>query len=71
MIASMAPKTKRLSTVAVTGAVLAVVWAIADSWLNIDSVVVSSVTALAMLVAGFYDFKYDDADTFPGEGGSE
>ena len=67
--ASMTPKAKRLSVVAVAGAVFALVWSLGD-WLipaAIPPVVVSSVTSLGMLVAGFVDFRHADADTFTGE----
>jgi len=56
------PKAKRLSVVAVVGGVLAVLWGTTD-WLvavEIPDYLVSSITSLAMLIAGFYDFKRDD-----------
>ncbi len=59
------PKVKRLSVVAVTGGVLAVLWGTTD-WLvsvEIPDYLVSSITSLAMLVAGFYDFKWSDTST--------
>ena len=57
IMASTSTKTKRLSTVALSGAVLAVVWSIGDQMVNaeVPAVVVSSITSLVMLVAGFYD----------------
>ena len=62
------PKAKRLSTVALAGAVLAVVWAIFDEFGGgLPAVVVSAVTSLVMLVAGFYDFKHKDSETFEGQ----
>ena len=67
------PKVKRLSTVALTGAALAVVWSLADALFDPSPVFVSSVTSLVMLLAGFYDFKAEDSGvvTFTGEDGSE
>jgi len=56
------PKAKRLSVVAVAGGVLAVLWGTTD-WLvavEIPDYLVSSITSLAMLIAGFYDFKRSD-----------
>lgn len=64
-ISEASPKVKRLSTVALAGAVLAVVWAVADEFLGVPAVVVSAVTSLVMLVSGFYDFRAD-GDTFDG-----
>ena len=63
------PKAKRLSTVALSGAILAVVWAILDEYTSLltPAVIVSSITSLVMLVAGFYDFKNKDHDTFEGQ----
>ena len=69
-IAPDTPKAKRLSTVALSGAILAVVWAVVDeiwSW-GVSPVIVSAITSLVMLVAGFYDFKHGNGDTFTGEG---
>ena len=62
------PKAKRLSTVALAGAILAVVWSLFDGFSDVylPAVVISAVTSLVMLVAGFYDFKHADADTFVG-----
>ena len=67
-IVESSPKTKRLSTVALTGAVLAVIWSIADAYLEPTAAVVSAITGLTMLFAGFVDFKHEDADSFEGEG---
>ena len=63
------PKAKRLSTVALAGAILAVIWAIVDelSSFGVSAVIVSAITSLVMLVAGFYDFKHKDEDTFEGQ----
>ena len=61
------PKAKRLSMVAVTGAGLAVVWSIVEVRFDPSSVFVSSMTALAMLLAGFVDFKHEDDDLFTGD----
>ena len=63
------PKAKRLSTVALSGAILAVVWAILDEYTSLltPAVLVSSITSLVMLVSGFYDFKNVDQDTFEGQ----
>ena len=63
------PKAKRLSTVALAGAILAVVWAIVDEFttFGVSAVIVSAITSLVMLVAGFYDFKHVDQDTFEGQ----
>jgi len=66
--AQMEPKAKRMSVVALTAAVFALLWALVD-WALGDNyfppVVVSAVTSLGMLVAGFYDFKHeDDGDTY-------
>ena len=63
------PKAKRLSTVALAGAVLAVWWAIFDELSSggVSAVIVSAITSLVMLVAGFYDFKHGDDDTFEGQ----
>ena len=66
-LADSSPKAKRLSMVAVTGAGLAVVWSIADVWLNVPSTVVASTTGLFMLVAGFIDFKHEDDHLFDGD----
>ena len=66
VMARASNKQKRLSTVALAGAVLAVTWAIVDQVFEgtVDAVIVSAVTSLVMLVAGFYDFKHSDADTY-------
>ena len=63
------PKAKRLSTVALSGAVLAVIWSLFDGLFEVDlpAVFISSSTSLIALVAGFYDFKHKDSDTFQGE----
>ena len=68
-IAPDTPKAKRLSSVALAGAILAVVWAIVDEYTNLGApaVIVSAVTSLVMLVAGFYDFKHASDDSFSGE----
>ena len=65
-VAESSPKTKRLSTVALVAAILAVFWAMIDNIANfeVDAVIVSSVTALAMLLAGFWDFKHADKETY-------
>ena len=50
------PKSKRLSVVAVTGAVLAVVWTgLAAFGINIADPFVSAVGTLAALIAAAYD----------------
>ena len=64
-VAESSPKTKRLSTVALVAAILAVVWAIVDNQVeNVDAVIVSTVTSLTMLLAGFWDFKHADKETY-------
>ena len=47
---------------------MAVVWSLFDGFSDVylPAVVISAVTSLVMLVAGFYDFKHADADTFVG-----
>jgi len=62
---NMSPKTKRLSMVALAGAVMAVIWVIIDSWFEVDAVFVSTVTSLVMLLAGFVDHK--NPPTYDGE----
>ena len=68
-IAPDTPKAKRLSTVALAGAVLAVIWAIVDEFTTygVSAVIVSAITSLVMLVAGFYDFKNQGSETFEGQ----
>ncbi len=64
------PKAKRLSSVALAGAILAVIWAIVDEFtaFGVSAVIVSAITSLVMLMAGFYDFRAgDDVETFAGE----
>lgn len=55
-------KTKRMSLVALTGAILALLWAVVDevSGYPLNPAIVSGVTSLAMLVAGFVDFRHED-----------
>ena len=69
-VAESSPKTKRLSTVALMGAILAVVWAIVDNMVgSVDAVIVSTVTSLFMMLAGFWDFKHSDMETYTPDGG--
>lgn len=58
-LSRVSSKTVRMSAVALSAAVMAVVWAIGDALTAaaLPSVVVSSVTSLVMLVAQFVDVK--------------
>ena len=73
LIAGASAKQKRLSSVALSAAVLAVVWAIVDEFTagTMSPVIVSAVTSLVMLLAGFYDFKHSDDESFSGGEGGE
>jgi predicted histidine transporter YuiF (NhaC family) len=65
-IKSMTPKAKRLSRVALAGALMAVLWALVDQTaIKVDAVVVSAITGLIMLLAGYLDHK--DPPTYSGE----
>ena len=70
-ITDMGPKAVRMSVVALTGAVLTVVWAFVDEFANqaISPILVSSVTALFMLIAQFYDYRasVSGVDLFDGD----
>ena len=70
-ITDMGPKAVRMSVVALTGAILTVVWALVDEFANqaISPILVSSVTALFMLIAQFYDYRatVTGADIFDGD----
>ena len=59
VIKNMTPKTVRMSRVALSAAVMAVAWAIIDELAKvaISPIIVSSITALVMLIAQFLDFK--------------
>ena len=72
-ITDMSPKAVRMSVVAITAATMGVVWAVVDSAtaMELDAVVVSSVTALVMLIAQFYDYKATVAGVDLFEGDSE
>ena len=63
------PKAKRLSTVALAGAGLAVIWSLVDGLWEVDlpAVFISAVTSFVMLIEGFYDFKHSDVDSYGGE----
>ncbi len=58
-VTKMSAKQMRLSVVALSAAVMAVVWVIIDEYTPIELVpaLVSSVTSLVMLLAQFKDFK--------------
>ena len=62
-----------MSAVALSGAVMAVVWALIDEYtdLGAPAVIVSSVTSLVMLVAQFTDVKRkaEGVEVFEGEPG--
>ena len=62
-IDQFAPKTVRISIVALAAAVMAVVWAIVDeiSMGGANPVIVSSITSLVMLVAQFIDVRAKSA----------
>ncbi len=65
------PKIVRMSAVALSAAVMAVLWAIVDEYTSIGTpaVIVSSVTSLVMLVAQFVDVRAigRGEDVFHGE----
>ena len=71
IIASQSPKALRMSAVALSAAVMAVVWGIFDELSSggTNPVIVSSITALVMLVAQFIDVKAkkDGSEVFEGE----
>lgn len=71
-IANADPKILRMSAVALSAAVMGVIWAFADALISaqIPAIVVSSVTALVMLIAQFVDVraKAGGAEVFHGEG---
>jgi hypothetical protein len=52
------PKGQRLSLVALAGAAMALLWAILE-WAGVEvpAPVISALTSLVMLLAGFYDHK--------------
>jgi hypothetical protein len=72
VITDMTPKSVRMSVVALTAAVLAVVWAIVDQVFDgtVNAVIVSAVTALVMLIAQFYDHRavVSGHEVFEGDG---
>jgi len=50
------PKGRRLSVVALAGAVLTLIWSLADwAGLNVPEAVVSAITGLSMLYAGSFE----------------
>ncbi len=67
--ANMTAKSVRLSAVAFSAAVMAVVWLLIDTYTYwfVPAALVSAVTSLIMLVAQFLDFKAEvlgDSTTF-------
>ena len=55
---NMTPKSVRMSMVALSAAVMVVVWSIVDHYLSgFPNTVAAGVTALVMLISQFYDFK--------------
>ncbi len=73
MTAHMSAKSVRMSKVALSAGVMAVVWLLLDEYTDvyISAALVSAVTSLVMLVAQFYDFKAKsedpDQETFGGD----
>ncbi len=70
--AGMSAKSVRLSAVALSAAIMAVVWVVLDTYTLwfIPAVLVSAVTSLVMLVAQFMDFRA--GEVFGGDdGGSD
>jgi uncharacterized membrane protein len=65
-------KSKRISLVALSGAVMALIWALAE-WAGIEvpAPVISTVTSLVMLLAGFIDFTHADDDLYDGSNGND
>lgn len=66
MVETLLPQTaksRRLSLVSLSAAVMAVVWYVLDTWTDfyIDPVGVSLITSLVMLISGFYDLRAKDA----------
>ncbi len=57
--AGMSAKSVRLSAVALSAAVMAVIWVVIDTYTFwfVPAVLVSAVTSLVMLIAQFMDFK--------------
>jgi hypothetical protein len=69
---NMTPKAVRMSMVALSAAVMAVVWIVMDEVFDLyfSPVLVSSVTALVMLIAQWVDVKHKAAgdEVFDGDG---
>ena len=65
--AGMSAKNVRLSAVALSAAIMAVVWVVLDTYTYwfIPAVLVSAVTSLVMLLAQFMDFRA--GEVFKGE----
>ncbi len=65
--AGMSAKSVRLSAVALSAAIMAVVWVVLDTYTLwfIPAVLVSAVTSLVMLLAQFMDFRA--GEVFKGE----
>ena len=62
------PKAKRISIVSLSAAVMLLLWAIADwAGVSVPAPVISALTSLVMLVAGFIDFKHADDIVYDGE----
>ena len=70
-LSQLPPKAVRMSKVALSAAVMAVVWAIVDEFTSVgfSPIVVSSITSLVMLLAQFYDYKakVEGVEVFEGE----
>ncbi len=60
----MSAKSVRMSKVALSAGVMAVVWLLLDEYTDvyISAALVSAVTSLVMLVAQFYDFRAKTVD---------
>ena len=70
----MSTKSVRMSVVALSAAVMAVIWVVIDTYTYwfVPTVLVSAVTSLVMLVAQFFDFKMKArGDTVLYEGGDD
>ncbi len=70
MTANMSAKSVRMSKVALSAGVMAIVWLVLDEYtdLYISAALVSAVTSLVMLIAQFYDFKFKAEGGTPFEG---
>ncbi len=64
MTSNMSAKSVRMSKVALSAGVMAVVWLLLDEYTDvyISAALVSAVTSLVMLIAQFYDFRAKSAD---------